>query len=293
MLARQAITQGTTILTEPPTLCHCDVDQACDNLSDINRANSMKGAYRQLLRQVAASLFIQSDSDAPPPNSQSVARRRFEQLHSVSESAFLAHHASIGEQTRAESLRVVSMAKEVFVQFQSACGSSSPTSSSESPSPSSPSAALKLCATETDFVLALIRFKLNAWSFAVPALSQTRINIVPHIAAANHACCPNSVVVEGRRIVALRDIAQHEPITLSYLGLAALRSLDTPERRRRLWKDWMFHCECDRCITSAERPTQRNWDHELVELECTASNLAPAATTNSDGACSSEEDEKN
>ena len=31
----------------------------------------------------------------------------------------------------------------------------------------------------------------------MPALDQTRILVVPHIAAANHACCPNGVVVEA------------------------------------------------------------------------------------------------
>lgn len=293
LLAVRPIAQGDTILTEPHTLWHCDVDPTFNGeLSAINRAATMEAAYRQLLRQVAASLYVQADS-ASPSNSTIEARQRFEQLHCVSEAAFVDRHAVDDEQGRAESLRAVAMAKEVFAAFQLACSSCA-----SACSPSSASSGLKLCATEADFVSALIRFQLNAWSFAVPSQHQTRINIVPHIAAANHSCCPNSVVMEGRCIVALRDIAADEPIMLSYLGLAALRSMDTAERRKRLWNGWIFRCECARCAstTATEEGSvaQQAWDRELQEIESAAAKLAPTAATSDDAqegsASSSEED---
>ena len=60
LLTRQAITTGTTILTEPPTLCHCDSasDVQRRSIVGMHRAKDMEGAYRQLLR----SQRVYSDS---------------------------------------------------------------------------------------------------------------------------------------------------------------------------------------------------------------------------------------
>ncbi|KZT59328.1 SET domain-containing protein [Calocera cornea HHB12733] len=71
------------------------------------------------------------------------------------------------------------------------------------------------------------------------------------IGRANHSCAPGAVVAwDGEtltgRLVALRPMSEGEEVRISYLSPGELR-LPTAERRRLLWEDYRFVCECERC----------------------------------------------
>ena len=79
----------------------------------------------------------------------------------------------------------------------------------------------------------------------------------------NHSCAPNvdmqtspKTVDQGTRqaaytarLIALRDIAAGEELTLSYLGSIGSARMEMPveERRTELRRQYRFHCECERC----------------------------------------------
>mmetsp|Transcript_37936 Transcript_37936/g.118348 ORF Transcript_37936/g.118348 Transcript_37936/m.118348 type:complete len:565 (+) Transcript_37936:1-1695(+) len=69
----------------------------------------------------------------------------------------------------------------------------------------------------------------------------------------NHSCFPNTVYIaskEGRRLRALRRIAEGEQLVHCYLGEEQL--VPTELRRRHLWRSKCFRCVCERCTAEAD-----------------------------------------
>ncbi|EEC50918.1 predicted protein [Phaeodactylum tricornutum CCAP 1055/1] len=80
------------------------------------------------------------------------------------------------------------------------------------------------------------------------------VAVFPLTARINHSCVPNAQVqsqefVDARiDVVALRDIAAGEEITISYIGCGRTSgSKSTSRRRRELLAKYLFTCECPRC----------------------------------------------
>ena len=72
--------------------------------------------------------------------------------------------------------------------------------------------------------------------------------------ALNHSCCPNARCsfedTDERAIVrvhATRAIAEGEEITISYFG-DDVDSMSLLQRREALALQYLFHCECVRCL---------------------------------------------
>lgn len=139
----------------------------------------------------------------------------------------------------------------------------SASSASAAPSPTSPLLLRGSPFCERDFVLGMIRVKLNCWRLETD--SAARRLIVPLcVAAINHSCAPNAVLVNGSQVYAARPIAAGEQICMSYLPPAdLLATTETAERRRLLSRTWHFDCQCPRCADPESADKQ--WNAELEE----------------------------
>ncbi len=76
--------------------------------------------------------------------------------------------------------------------------------------------------------------------------------------ACNHSCAPNSTSTfphSNHRLVleASRDIAEGEEVTISYLDECA-QARSRHSRRKILQENYLFNCQCARCIEEAEQP---------------------------------------
>lgn len=104
--------------------------------------------------------------------------------------------------------------------------------------------------SETDPASALrcaLCWHANAFAFG----SSTALFFVASLFA--HSCQPNAVYepVEGAmQFRALRDLAEGELITISYLP-AELEAQGRRQRQDRLWRDKCFRCRCVRCEAEA------------------------------------------
>ena len=79
--------------------------------------------------------------------------------------------------------------------------------------------------------------------------------LYPTVACANHSCAPNAEArfVHGTtrlRLVALRNIAAEEEITISYIDENETGS--RMERREAL-RDYRFVCDCSLCLRPPSR----------------------------------------
>lgn len=93
--------------------------------------------------------------------------------------------------------------------------------------------------------------RCNAFAVTDYDLSTTGTCLyVNHLNRLNHSCRANSMIVfDGRlgRVVAQQDIATDEEITISYYDPLMARW----ERRKSLWEQFRFHCDCSRCSSAA------------------------------------------
>jgi len=115
------------------------------------------------------------------------------------------------------------------------------------------------------------------------------VEIYPDLAMFNHSCQANAVLVgvhhenpsiikwlghldqgsaedssqrmnKTKHVIALRDIAFGEEISISYICLKS----STETRRAQLWKNWFFWCQCPSCTD----PSGYECDRYLLKYRC-------------------------
>lgn len=96
------------------------------------------------------------------------------------------------------------------------------------------------------------QYQTNAFTLTDAQLDPIGAAVNPTVALLNHSCAPNAVVVFpsatnnvrcSMEVVALRDIAEGEPVYTSYVDLAAPVSV----RQQTLQERYYFSCECPLC----------------------------------------------
>lgn len=101
---------------------------------------------------------------------------------------------------------------------------------------------------ETDALRWFALFAGHGWPVATPMTSMTYgYAFCPHAAFLNHSCYPNAVMVpaEGLGLMALRDIAEGEEITVSY---AHDLKMSAEARAEYIKSVFHFTCVCPACV---------------------------------------------
>ena len=105
--------------------------------------------------------------------------------------------------------------------------------------------------TERMFHAICAVLQCNGFGVHDAADASVAIGLFPSASYWNHDCNPNLArVMVGRTATffALRDIAEGEPLTISYADVEAPCS----ERRYRMLVTYRFYCQCARCAGSAQ-----------------------------------------
>lgn len=90
------------------------------------------------------------------------------------------------------------------------------------------------------------KIKVNSLTLVTPELDAVGVCLDPLIAAVNHSCDPNAVVVfDGARLSlrSLNAIRKDEEITISYID----NTQSFEQRQTELRKQWFFSCSCLKC----------------------------------------------
>lgn len=99
------------------------------------------------------------------------------------------------------------------------------------------------------------QYQTNAFTLTDAQLDPIGAALDPTVALLNHSCAPNAVVVFSSttkhtrcpmEVVALRDLAEGEPVYTSYVDLAAPLSV----RQQTLQERYYFTCACRLCTRS-------------------------------------------
>jgi SET and MYND domain-containing protein 5 len=87
----------------------------------------------------------------------------------------------------------------------------------------------------------------------------------------NHSCNPNAEIRfpfanNTLQVVATREIAAEEEITISYLDECQLNR-SRHSRQKYLEENYLFSCECDKCQEEVEQPDETSEEEEEMETD--------------------------
>lgn len=87
----------------------------------------------------------------------------------------------------------------------------------------------------------------------------------------NHSCEPNAHILFPSsnfilNVVALRDIQPGEEICISYIDECML-SRSRHSRQKYLKENYLFHCNCEKCVKQAEDPDVTSDEEDAMETD--------------------------